>query len=65
MTLSDQARAIDRRLNAARTVDEMRDAVHARRLIRAALEFEHALTAYEHTNPVPAAIRESFPHLIR
>ena len=34
MTTIDQAREIDRRLFAARTFEEMRDAVHARRLVR-------------------------------
>lgn len=56
----DQARASDREMNAARTFDEMRDAVHRRRLIRAGLEFEAALRRYEERNPV-GPIRDSFP----
>ena len=59
-----ESRRSDREMNAARTFDEMRDAVHRRRLIRASLEFEHAMAAHEARNPVPA-IRDSFPFVIR
>jgi hypothetical protein len=49
---SDQARASDREMNGARTLDEMRDAVHRRRLIRASLEFQRAMREFEERNPV-------------
>ena len=64
MTLNDRARESDREMNAARTFDEMRDAVHRRRLIRAELEFTHAMEQFEERNPV-GPVRDSFPHLIR
>jgi hypothetical protein len=52
----DRARESDRACNSARTPDELRDAVHARRLARAALEFEAAMQQFEERNPLPAAI---------
>ena len=56
----DQAREIDRRLNAARTFEEMRDAVHARRLVRAAMDFDHAMQQFEERNPVGPLRPSSF-----
>jgi hypothetical protein len=56
----DQARASDREMNAARTFDEMRDAVHRRRLIRAAMEFQHTMRQFEERSPV-GPIHNSFP----
>ena len=61
MTLIDRARESDREMNAARTPAEMRDAVHRRRLIRAELEFTHAMDQLERSAPVPAVLRDSFP----
>jgi hypothetical protein len=58
--LREESRASDRECNAARTMDEMRDAVHRRRLVRAACEFEAAMQQYEERNPVIGPIRESF-----
>jgi hypothetical protein len=52
----DRARRSDREINAARTPDELRDAVHARRLNRAALEFDYAMEAYERANALPAFV---------
>jgi hypothetical protein len=63
--MREQARASDRECNAARTMDQMRDAVYRRRLVRAACEFEHAMQQYEQRQPVIGPIREAFPFVIR
>jgi hypothetical protein len=63
--LREESRASDREMNAARTMDEMRDAVHQRRLIRAACEFERAMEQYERRNTVIGPIRESYRRLRR
>jgi hypothetical protein len=55
------ARRSDRECDAARTPDAMRDAVHRRRLARAACEFEHALQQYERNNPLAAVFTDRFP----
>lgn len=48
----DQARAIDRALNAATDPAEMRAFITRRRLVRAGLEFEAAIRQYGERNPV-------------
>jgi hypothetical protein len=60
MSDHDQARAIDRRLNATRDPAEMRALITRRRLVRAGLEFEAALRQYEERNPV-GPIGDTFP----
>lgn len=47
-----EARDLDRRLNAATDPAEMRDLIRQRRLVRAALQFEHAMEEFERANPV-------------
>jgi hypothetical protein len=59
----DQARALDRELNATRDPQRMRELISRRRLVRAALSFDEAMRQYERDNPIPpAATRESFPY---
>jgi hypothetical protein len=60
----DQARRSDHAMNSARTFDEMRDAVHARRLVRARLDFEAAMRDFEERNPLPVLV-DRFPIVIR
>jgi hypothetical protein len=62
--LREESRASDREIRAARTFDQMRDAVHRRRLIRAACEFEAAMEQYERRHLV-GPVRDSFPFVIR
>ena len=51
MSAYDQARDIDRRLNAATDPDEMRRLIGQRRLVRAELEFQHAMQQYRREHP--------------
>ena len=62
MQTIDRARQCDRALNRARTPAAMRDAVHARHLVRAELEFAHAMEQLEQSYPVRAALPETFAH---
>ena len=59
------ARELDRRLNEARDPAEMRALITRRKLVRAGMEFEAALAAYERANPVPATLPDSFPFVVR
>jgi hypothetical protein len=52
MSLIDLARESDRECNRARTADELRDAVHRRRLVRAGMEFERTVELLEQRNPI-------------
>jgi hypothetical protein len=56
----DQARAIDRELNATRDLQRMRELITRRRLIRAGLELQHAMERLAGRSPV-GPIRDSFP----
>jgi len=47
-----EAREIDRALNAATDPGEMRRLITRRRLVRAGLDFEHAMQEFERDNPV-------------
>jgi hypothetical protein len=64
MTDVDQARDLDRRLNAATDPAEMRTLILRRRLVRAGMSFSAALQQFERDNPV-GPLEDSFPHLIR
>lgn len=52
-TMIEEARRLDRALNAARDPEEMKTLIGQRRLARAGMAFDHAMSAYEEANPVP------------
>lgn len=61
----DKAREIDRRLNASRDPAEMAELIRQRRLVRAGLDFEAAMRAFEQAHPTRPDLPDSFPHVIR
>jgi hypothetical protein len=60
----EQDLAISKALNATRDPVEMRRLLTRRKLVRAGLEFEAAIAAYERANPV-RPVADSFPTVIR
>jgi hypothetical protein len=54
------ARELDRRLNACTDPGEMKALISRRRLVRAGMDFDRAMEAFERDNPLPP-LRESFP----
>jgi hypothetical protein len=58
--LIERARQCDRECDAARTPEEMRRAISRRKLVRAEMEFQRAIDAYDAANPI-GPIADSFP----
>jgi hypothetical protein len=56
----EEARDLDRRLNAATDPAEMRALIARRRLVRRGMEFDAAMAEFERSNPV-GPIRDGFP----